>query len=169
MPASRFPIAFMVAASDNDVIGVQGRIPWRQDADLQFMRQTTKGCPLIMGRKTHEAIGRVLPGRRNIVVTRQTITYPGCDVVSTIEEAIKVAEQDTPREIFIFGGGEIYKAGLPFADRIYLTRIHTVTPDGDAFFPAIDWSEWKEVRNERHEADAENEFSYSFLEYERAS
>ena len=163
---SRVPVSFMVAASDNDVIGRQGTIPWRQQADVHFMREVTRGCPLIMGRKTHEAVGRVLPGRRNIVVTRQKIEFPGCDVVASVEEGIELAKKDRPREIFIFGGGEIYKAALPYTDRIYLTRIHA-TVEGDAFLPEIDWSEWAVVKEERHEADAENEHPYTFFTYER--
>jgi dihydrofolate reductase len=159
-------IAFMVAASENNVIGAKGKIPWKLKGDLDFMREVTKGCPLIMGRKTHESIGRPLPGRRNIVVTSQDVTYPGCDVVRSVEEGIELAKKDDPREIFIFGGGEIYKAGLPYANRIYLTRVHTQV-EGDAFFPEVNWSEWKEVRNEPHEADADNDHAYTILVYER--
>ncbi len=158
----------MVAASENDVIGKDGHIPWRQQADLDFMRDKTAGCPLIMGRKTHEAIGRPLPGRRNIVVTHQKLEFPGCDVVSSVEEGIELAKKDHPQEVFIFGGGEIYRAAIPFADRMYLTRIHAQV-EGDAYFPSpmIDWNNWQEVSRERHEADTGNDYPYTFLIYER--
>lgn len=157
----------MVAASENNVIGFKGDIPWHQQADLNYMKRTIAGCPLVMGRKTHELIGRPLPGHRNIVVTRQQITFPGCDTVSTVEEGIALAQKDTPREVFIYGGGEIYKAALPFTDRIYLTRVHAHIPEGDAFFPEVDWSEWNEVKRESFPADKENDHPYTFLVYER--
>lgn len=134
-------------------------------ADMKRMKELTRGHPLIMGRKTHESIGRALPGRRNIVITHQKMTFPGCEVVASLDEALQSVKNEP--ETFIFGGGEIYRQAMNKADRIYLTRVHA-TVEGDAFFPAIDPAQWREVAREDHPADVENEYQYSFITYERA-
>ena len=159
-------ISIIVAASDNNVIGNKGALPWSLLADMQRMKQLTMGHPLIMGRKTHESIGRTLPGRRNIVITSQALQYPGCEVVPSLEAALTAVKDDPSGEAFIFGGGEIYKQAMDTANRIYLTRVHA-TVEGDAFFPAIDPNHWKEVAREDHPADGENQYPFSFMTYER--
>lgn len=160
-------ISLIVAASENNVIGVKGALPWHLPNDFARMKQLTMGHPIIMGRKTHESIGRVLPGRRNIVVTRQQgKEFPGCDVVGSLQQALGVAKQDKVEEVFIFGGGEMYREALPLADRVYMTRVHAKV-EGDALFPELPTGEWTERSRERHEADEWHAHAYSFVEYER--
>nr|AIA12361.1 Dihydrofolate reductase [uncultured bacterium] len=165
-------ISLIAATSENNVIGKDGKIPWHLPAEWKYMRAVTMGKPAIMGRKTYnsiQAIGRApLPGRRNIVITRnKDLQFEGADIVSTIEEAIELAKKDPADEAFIFGGEEIYKLSLPYADRIYLTRVHTTIEGGEAFFPEIDWSEWNEVSKKEHPADSENAIPFTMLIFER--
>lgn len=159
-------ISIIAATSENNVIGNKGKLPWTLHADMKHMKELTMGHPLIMGRKTHESIGRALPGRRNIIVTHQNVEYPGCEVVSSLDAALGAISDDTSGEIFIFGGGEIYKQAMEKADRIYMTRVHA-TVEGDAFFPEIDPAQWKEVSREEHSKDADNDHPFSFFQYER--
>jgi dihydrofolate reductase len=160
-------ISLIVAASENNVIGAKGGLPWHLPNDFARMKQLTMGHPIIMGRKTHESIGRVLPGRRNIVITRkQGMQIAGCDVVASLPQAFGVARQDKSDEVFIFGGGEIFRDALPQADRVYMTRVHAKIA-GDTTFPELPANEWKEVSRERHEPDATHAHAYSFIDYER--
>lgn len=163
-------IASLIAAvSENNVIGRDGKLPWNLPADLKHFRELTKGHPVIMGRKTYESIGHPLSHRRNIVVTRKKeLKLEGCKVVGSVEEAIKLtqASASTSDEAFIIGGAEIYKAALPRSHRIYLTRVHAEV-EGDAFFPEVDFSQWREVSRKHHEADAEHAYPFTFLVYER--
>jgi dihydrofolate reductase len=160
------PLSLIAAVSENGVIGKGGKLPWDLPADLQRFRELTKDHPVIMGRKTYESIGKPLPHRSNIVITRQEVNIPGCTVVHSFKEAIQASEASEANEAFIIGGAEIYRAALPFAHRIYLTRVH-VNVEGDAFFPEVDFSQWREVSRERHEADAEHAYPFTFLVYER--
>lgn len=158
-------ISIIVAASANNVIGAQGDLPWRLSDDLKRFKTVTMGKPIVMGRKTWESIGRALPGRRNIVITRQQIfAAEGCDVVQSTNEAI-VAAGDVD-EIMVIGGSEVYALFLPVAQRLYLTRVHADV-NGDAFFPVVDEDEWQLVSDEAHVADSKNEFDFSFRIYER--
>ena len=158
-------ISIIVAASENNVIGRQGDLPWRLSDDLKRFKAVTMGKPIVMGRKTYESIGRPLPGRQNIVITRQPgYEAEGCDVVTTVEQAVDVAGD--VEEIMVIGGSEIYALFLPAAKRLYLTRVHAEV-DGDAFFPAPG-DEWQLVSYEPHAADEKNEFDVSFQVYERA-
>lgn len=158
-------ISIVVAASENNVIGREGELPWRLSDDLKHFKAITMGKPIVMGRKTWESIGRPLPGRQNIVVTRQSgFAAAGCAVVASVDEAIAAAD-DAP-EIMIIGGSEIYALFMPCAERLYLTRVHA-TVDGDAFFPELDDS-WHLVSDEARRADASNEFDFSLRCYERA-
>ncbi len=160
-------ISLIVAASENNAIGKSNVMPWHLPEDLKFFKNTTWGMPVIMGRKTFESVGKPLPGRTNIIVT----TNPNWKADNTltavsIEEAIKVANETNAKEIFITGGGEIYKQTLPIADRVYLTRVHTVI-DGDAFFPEIDLTTW-EICFEKHvKADEKNKFDMTFQTWKR--
>lgn len=160
-------ISIIVAASTNNIIGAQGELPWRLSDDLKHFKAVTMGKPIVMGRKTWESIGRALPGRQNIVVTRQAgYKADGCDVVASVEGAISVAGD--AEEIMVIGGSQIYDLALPIAHRLYLTRVHAHV-DGDAYFPPVDEAEWKLVSDESHTADDRNEFDFSFRVYERAN
>ena len=137
-------ISLIVAVSDNGVIGRRNALPWRLSADLRYFKQRTLGKPVIMGRKTHEAIGRALPGRHNIVVTRNPDSaLQDVSVVTSLEAAF--AEAGDAEEVMVIGGAEIYTAALPLVRRLYLTRVHLEVPDGDAFFPDPDLSQWRVV------------------------
>ena len=159
-------ISLIVAASDNGVIGVDGELPWRLPADLQHFKSVTMGKPIVMGRKTWDSLGRPLPGRQNIVITRQPgFEAGGCDVVPYPAKALTVA--DDADEVMIIGGGQIYAMFLRRADRVYLTRVHTDV-EGDAVFPDLDGELWERVSADRHEADDANEHAFTFEVYERA-
>jgi dihydrofolate reductase len=158
-------ISIIVAASANNVIGARGDLPWRLSDDLKRFKAITMGKPIVMGRKTWESIGRALPGRQNIVITRrQSFVADGCDVVNSVDEALSAAGD--VGEIVVIGGSQVYELFLPAAQRLYLTRVHADV-DGDAFFPAIDEDEWQLVSEEMHAADERNEFDCSFRIYER--
>lgn len=159
------PLALIVAASENDVIGVEGRLPWRLKADLKRFQLLTMGHHLIMGRKTFESIGRLLPGRKTIIVTKQTdFQFPGAIIVRSVEEALRITAQDSLP--FVVGGAQIYSQLIGPADWLYLTRVHTHLA-GDTHLPSIDWTQWKQTEAIRHRADASNEFDYSFETYRR--
>lgn len=157
-------ISLIVAVSDNGVIGRDGDLPWRQPDDLRRFKAVTMGKPIVMGRKTWESIGRPLPGRQNIVVTRQTgLTLEGADVVASADAAVAAAAGAD--EVMIIGGSEIYALFLPLADRVYLTRVHAEV-EGDAYFPDLD-DAWRLVSDERHAANDNNDYDMSFRIYER--
>jgi len=158
-------ISIIVAASTNNVIGVQGELPWKISDDLKRFKQLTMGKPIVMGRLTWESIGRPLPGRQNIVITRQPdFSAEGCDVVASPAAALDVAGD--AEEIMIIGGGQIYDLFLPKAGRLHVTRVH-VEIEGDAFFPAIDTDSWELVDREAFAASEANEFAFEFRTYER--
>lgn len=161
-------ISLIGAASDNGVIGKDNWMPWDLPAELAYFRTITRGKPVIMGRKTYDAVGRPMPGRHNIVVSRnKDLNIPDVDVAGSVEEAIERARQDDMDEIFVIGGEQIYKAAMPYADRIYITRVHATIDGGEAFFPEFDESEWNLTKNERHEPDAENNLAFTIMVYER--
>jgi dihydrofolate reductase len=150
-------ISLIVAVSTNNVIGAGGDLPWRLSDDLKRFKAATMGKPIVMGRKTYESIGRPLPGRQNIVITRQSgFTAEGCDVVRSTAEAVEAAEGAD--EIMVIGGSQIYAAFLPLAERIYLTRVHTEV-EGDVFFPPLKKDEWRESASETYDADALNDYA----------
>ncbi len=162
-------ISLIVAASENNVIGKDNDLLWSLPDDLQFFKETTEGHPIILGRKNYEAIGRALPNRRNIIVSRQEdLEVDGCEVTSSVEEAIELAKETENEEIFITGGGEIYRLALPLANRIYLTRVHAEI-EGDVFFPELSEEEWEEVDRKEHPADEKHEYAFTFLIYDRVS
>ena len=160
-------ISLIVAAASNDVIGSDGDLPWHLPDDLRNFKRLTIGKPIIMGRKTHASIGRPLPQRRNIVLTRdRDFEAPGCEIVASIDEALaQVADAD---EVMIIGGGEIYAAFLPMADRVYLTRVYADVA-GDTLFAPLDEAEWQLVDSESHEADAEHAYAFDTMLFERKS
>jgi len=158
-------ISIVVAASTNNVIGVRGELPWKISDDLKRFKQLTMGKPIVMGRRTWESIGRALPGRKNIVLTRQSdLLAEGCDVVASPAEALSVAGDVD--EIFVIGGSDIYALFLPKSTRLYLTRVH-VRIDGDAYFPEFDEQDWQLIEAESHDADEKNQFAFDFRTYER--
>ncbi len=160
-------ISLIVAASTNNAIGKANAMLWHLPEDFKFFKNTTWGMPIIMGRKTFEAIGKPLPGRTNIIITsNKDWRAEGVIATSTIENAIKLAETTNAKEIFITGGGEIYKQSILIADKIYMTRVHT-NIDGDTFFPSIDSSMWELVFEKNVVADEKNIFDMSFQTWER--
>lgn len=161
-------LSLIAAVSENNVIGKGGTLPWHLPADLAHFRAITVGKPVIMGRKTFASIGRPLPKRQNIILTRDSDFHPeGCDVAHSLEDAIALAEENATDEAMIIGGEQIYKAALSLADRMYLTLVHTYVEDGDAFFPEFDRREWQETERVEHPADEENSVSFSMVTYER--
>ena len=158
-------ISIIVAASMNNVIGVGGELPWRISDDLKRFKALTLGKPIVMGRLTWESIGRPLPGRQNIVITRQSdFSADGCDVVASPAAALDAAGE--AEEIMIIGGSQIYDLFLPKVGRLYLTRVQTEIA-GDTFFPAISETDWELVDSESHAAGDANEFAFDFSTYER--
>jgi len=153
-------INIIVAASLNNVIGKDNKLLWRQSADLKRFKELTTGKTVVMGRKTYDSIGKPLPNRRNIVITRQQIEITGCKVVHSLEEALKLDS-----EIFILGGGEIYKKSIILADKIFFTRILTEI-EGDTYFPQLG-DEWIEESKEEFLKDEKNQFDYQFINYVR--
>lgn len=160
-------VSFIVAVSENNVIGKDNKLPWQLPTDMRYFKNITWAMPVIMGRKSYEALGEALKGRTNIVVTRnKDWSAHGVQAVSTIDHAITLAAQTDAKEIFIIGGAEIFLAALPSADRIYLTLVHG-TFEGDAFFPELRQDEWKLVSNRDCEPDAKNAYALSFQVWER--
>jgi len=157
-------VSIIVAIGENFAIGKNNQLLWHMPNDLKHFKDVTSGRTIIMGRKTFDSVGKPLPRRRNIVVTRQDITIPGCEVVKSIEEGLALCKGED--EVFIGGGAEIYKLAMHLTDRIYLTIIHK-SFDADTFFPEIDKSEWKEVKREDFEPDEKNPLPYSFITLER--
>jgi dihydrofolate reductase len=158
-------ISIIVAAAENNVIGRDGQLPWHLSSDLKRFKGLTMGHHLVMGRKTFDTLDRPLPGRTIVVISRSLVQAPsGVLLARSLAEAIDLAAGDT--EVFIAGGGEIYRLAMPLADRIYLTRIAS-SPQGDTWFPEIEEPPWRLVFREDHEADQRNQYRFSFLNYER--
>lgn len=158
-------ISLIVAMASNRAIGLNNQMPWHLSADLKKFKKITMGAPILMGRKTYESIGRPLPGRTNIIISRNpSYSQPGCRVCNDIDAAL--ASCGEVKEVFIIGGSDFYKSMLPVADTLYLTQIHREFP-GDTFFPEIDADQWIEVEREDIKDDPDVEFSYSFLKLEK--
>ncbi len=157
-------LTLVVAVAENGVIGRDGDLPWHLPADLQHFKRSTLGKPILMGRRTHESIGRALPGRLNLVLTRQAdYAAPGCEIVHTLDQAEARAAADGATELMVIGGAGLYREALSRADRILLTRVHAEV-DGDTQLPAFDLNQWSERSRCRREADAANPFAMSFIE-----
>ncbi len=159
-------IALIAAFARNRTIGLGNRMPWHLPEDLKRFRQLTTGHRVIMGRKTFESIGRPLPGRSNTIVTRsREFTAPGCHIVHSLDEAL--AAPNPPGAIsFVIGGAEIYRQAFDRATRLFLTEIDAEF-EGDAFFPAFDENEWRELQRERRHIEVPHAMSFSFVDYER--
>jgi len=158
-------ITIIAALARNRVIGKDNRMPWHISGDLKRFKALTLGHPVVMGRKTFQSIGKPLPGRDNIVVTRShAFAAPGCRVVHSLQEALDAA-RDAP-EIFVIGGAEIYAAALPLADRLQLTEVDAAV-EGDAYFPDFDRSAWREISRDSHWTQDSEGLRYDFAAYER--
>lgn len=159
-------ISLMWAMDNNRVIGYNNQLPWHLPEDLKFFKRTTMGHPIAMGRKTWDSIGRPLPGRENIVITRNPeFTCEGCTVLNTIDDLLEYSLQKD-EEIFVIGGAEIFKLILPDADKLYLTRIYDEF-EGDTFFPELNMEEWSLLSKEKGIKDEKNPYDYEFMIYER--
>ena len=164
-------VALIAAFAQNLVVGINNSLPWHLPEDLKYFKRTTSGKAIIMGRKTYESIGRPLPNRTNIVVSRNaTFSAEGVVVVASLEAAIKHAEDvntiNGVDDVMIIGGAAIYEASLPLADRLYLTHVHA-NVEGDAYFPSVDFSQWLEVARDDFQKDESNPYDYSFVVYDK--
>ncbi|MEW9049933.1 MAG: dihydrofolate reductase [Neobacillus sp.] len=159
-------ISFIVAMDENRVIGENNQLPWHLPEDLKFFKKVTMGHPIAMGRKTHESIGRILPGRENIVITRQMDYHvPGCTVFYHLEDFLKFC-QKSDEEVFVIGGAEIFKETFQFAERLYLTAILEEF-SGDTYFPHFDLTQWELTSREKGIKDEKNPYDYEFRVYNR--
>ncbi len=157
-------ISLIVAMSENGVIGRGGDLPWHLSADLKRFKKLTLGHVVIMGRKTFESIGRPLPRRRSLVLSRDpAYRAAGAEVAASLEQALAMAAAED--DVFVIGGAAVFAEALPLADRLYLTLVHAEV-DGDVTFPAVDTDSWRLISTERHEADAKHAYAFSFLVYE---
>ncbi|MBW8051009.1 MAG: dihydrofolate reductase [Cytophagales bacterium] len=160
-------ISIIAAVAQNNVIGKDNKLMWHLPADLKHFKEITMGHHIIMGRKTFEAIGKALPDRTSIIITRQKgLLATDCLVVNSLEEAIKLAKMNNENEAFIIGGGEIYKLAMNIANKIYLTRIGE-SFEGDTFFPVINKKKWEETARKEFSADEKNRYNYAFVELEK--
>ena len=155
----------IVAISDNNAIGRDNQLLWHISEDLKFFKRTTLGCPVIMGRKTFESIGRALPKRVNIVISRGFSTAEEVAVTTSLEEAFKVAEETNLERCFVIGGGQIYSQALPLVDSLIVTHVHTVIEDADTFFPEIDPVIWQVAERSELFHDEESGYSFEFVKY----
>lgn len=158
-------LSLIVAISENRVIGREGQLPWHLSADLKRFKQLTMGHHIVMGRKTYDSIGRQLPGRTSVVLTRQTDwTVEGVLTATNLETALKLAGDD--EEVFVIGGSQIYQLALPLVERLYVTRVHA-SVSGDTYFPEISSEQWQLEQSDSFNADEKNDHKYSFLVYSR--
>lgn len=169
MDAAQVRVALIAAMATNRVIGRNNQLPWHLPNDLKYFKATTLGKPIIMGRHTFESIGKPLPGRSNMVVTRNPLfTAAGVQVVHSVEAALAQAKTEAIAagvdEVMVIGGAQIYAECLPLADRLYLTLVDAEI-EGDAFFPALNWCDWHELRREDFAADGKGSYGYSFVTY----
>ena len=161
------PIALIVAVAQKGIIGKNNQLPWHLPKDLAYFKKITMDCPVIMGRKTYDSIGKALPNRSNIVITRnQNYRLSDADVVNSLDEAIFLAKKHQPREIYIIGGASIFLKSLNLIDKIYLNKI-LADLNGDTFLPEIDWLKWHLVSCEHQMADEKNAYAINFEVYEK--
>ncbi len=160
-------VSAIVAKAKDNVIGKDNDIPWYLPTDLKYFKKTTLNHHIIMGRKCFQSIGKPLPKRTNIIVTRNPFyIVSNCYIASSVEEALEIAYDNGEEEAIIIGGGEIYKLTQKLWDKLYITEVHAEI-EGDIFFPKIDTKKWVKVSEESHQKDAKHEFDYSFLVYEK--
>lgn len=167
-------LSLIVATAQNNAIGRNNELLWHISEDLKYFKSTTTSHPVIMGRKTYESIGRPLPGRRNIVITRGTIEMPqvknpqttSFEVSNNLDEVISLAK-NSDNEFFVMGGGELYKQTFSCADRLYITKIYAEAEGADTFFPVVDEAEWRVVKESERLTDEENGIEFQFVVYEK--
>lgn len=162
-------LSAIVAMSENNAIGKDNDLPWRLPDDLKFFKRTTMGCPVLMGRKTFESLGRPLPGRLNIVVSGQEdLELPeGVLLYSDLNQALKRLEEEGTEQGFVIGGGKIYEQLMPHLDRIYLTKVHIVIEDAHTYFPHINHAHWKLSWQEEHGKDEKHAYPFTFQQWDR--
>lgn len=163
-------VSLIAALDRNHAIGRDNGLPWRLPNDLKRFKLLTLGKPLLMGRKTAESLGRALPGRLNLVLTRRAaVPFEGMHAVSSVDEALRIAAHDGGDALCVIGGAEVYALTLPRADVLHLTWVDTVAEDADVFFPAFDPTCWRETAREAHPADARHDAAYTFVDYVRVA
>lgn len=162
-------ISLLAALDRRSAVGRGNALPWHLPDDLKRFKALTLGKPVLMGRKTAESLGRALPKRRNLVLTRSgRLPFDGIEAVASLEEAMTLVANDAADELCVIGGGEVYALALPLATRLHLTRVDTVVDDADAFFPVFDPAQWRAVAREAHAADDRHAFAFEFVDYVRA-
>ena len=167
MPASHRHVSLIAALDREYAIGRDNQLPWHLPDDLKRFKALTLGKPVLMGRKTAESLGRALPKRRNLVLTRSgRVPFEGMEAVGSLDEAIRIGAMDAD-ELCVIGGGDVFALALPLARRMYLTWVDTVVPGADAFFPRFDASEWRVTGHEAHAADARHALAFEFVDYVR--
>ncbi|MDU0810348.1 MAG: dihydrofolate reductase [Burkholderia sp.] len=160
-------LTIIVARARNGIIGRNNKLPWKLSEDISFFKRTTMGAPILMGRKTHESIGHPLPGRRNIVITRDPMHFfSGCETATSLLDAITLAKKDKVSEAFLIGGAQLYMEGLPLAKKLIITEIDKDF-DGDVSFPIPDPLQWQEVSRNSHQIVWPNMLAYAFVIYMR--
>ncbi len=157
----------IAAIADNYGIGIKGDLPWHLSEDLKYFKAQTKGFPVIMGRTTYFSIGRALPGRKNIILNAGGAPIEGICCVQSFEEAYREASIENPEKCFIIGGASVYKAAISDMDLLYITHVHTIIEDADAFFPIIDPNVWREESRSETHTDPESSLTYEFTIYKR--
>jgi len=165
-------IALVAALDRQRAIGKGNALPWHLPDDLKRFKALTLGKPLLMGRKTAESLGRALPGRRNLVLTRSgRAPFGGMDAVASLDAALAMIQGDGAgdRELMVIGGGDVFALALPRATRMHLTHVDTIVADADAFFPAYEVSQWRVASRESHPADAKHAFAFEFIDYVKGS
>ncbi len=161
-------ISIIVAAATNGAIGQAGQLPWHLPADLRFFKNTTWAMPVIMGRKTYASMNKLLPGRFNIVITRNADwQQEGVVTAASLEAALAIAAAAHFKEAYIIGGGEVYRQALPMAGQVLLTRVHTEPEDADTFFPALDTADWQLISDEAFPADDKHAYAFNFQRWQR--
>jgi dihydrofolate reductase len=161
-------ISLVAALDRHRAIGRDNDLPWRLPDDLKRFKALTLGKPVLMGRRTAESLGRALPGRLNLVLTRSgTVPFEGMRAVASVDEALGIAETQGAEELCVIGGGEVYALTLGRADMLHLTEVDTVVEDAHAFFPVFDPAEWREITREPHPTDARHALAFDFVEYQR--
>lgn len=167
-------ISLIVAVAENGVIGIDNKLPWHLPGDLKYFKSTTMGKPMLMGRKTFESLGKPLPGRPHIIITRDQNYnldhFQNCSVVHSVEEILKTSEEialkNVSEEIVIIGGAEIYELMLPMVDRLYVTEVHA-SVEGDTCFPDYNKSQWAEIKRETFKSSGPNPYDFSFVVFDR--
>jgi dihydrofolate reductase len=161
-------VSIVVAASENNVIGLDNQLPWHLPDDLRFFKRTTSGKPVLMGRNTWDSLGRALPNRLNLVVSSSLNQVPeGVLLFPGLEEAMEYLHKEHYEELFIIGGGKIYESSMKYTDVIYMTRVHTTLDKGTVFFPVFSAEEWELTWEERHERDEKHAYPFTFQKWER--